>query len=259
MKEANVQSGSTAVVGLLMGNKCYLSNAGDSRAVASKAGKAVRLTNDHKPDRLEEIDRITKLGGEITTIIAKDGKVISRVGGLLAVSRSFGDFDLAPYITAEPEVTEIDLGGDEYPFLILACDGVWDVLTDQEAVDVVAGFLEQHDVERAAARLRDVAYARGSQDNITLMVIKLLSHKEMEDEANGITEDSSSDSSSGPPEMVKSNTTPNMKRPPKKRGEDDGPQPATLPPRANSLHGITTTPQSPPNTNGKKKQHCTIL
>jgi protein phosphatase 1L len=63
--------------------------------------------------------------------------------------------------------------GKENQYLILACDGLWEMMTDQEAVDMSSFFVANRTVEAAAKRLRDIAYARGSTDNISVSVVKL--------------------------------------------------------------------------------------
>lgn len=135
-------AGCTAVVALVKGNTLVVANAGDSRCVCSRGGQAVAMTNDHKPTDTEEFNRITKAGGFIS-----DG----RVNGSLNLSRALGDMEykqtkgLPPaeqMITAMPEVRTLDLQeGDE--FLVLACDGIWDVLTNQEAITFARERLEQ--------------------------------------------------------------------------------------------------------------------
>ncbi|KAK9818683.1 hypothetical protein WJX74_005666 [Apatococcus lobatus] len=129
-------AGCTAVVALVRGTKLLVANAGDSRCVMSRGGKAVAMTHDHKPTDTEEHDRIIKAGGFITE---------GRVNGSLNLSRALGDMDykqrqgMTPQeqmVTAFPEVRSLDLQeGDD--FLLLACDGIWDVMTNQEAVDFV--------------------------------------------------------------------------------------------------------------------------
>jgi protein phosphatase 1L len=91
-----------------------------------------------------------------------------RVGGVLAVSRAFGDRLLKQYVVAEPEIQEdtIEEGVD---FLILASDGLWDVVTNQEAVSMV---LSIEDAQDAAKVLGDEAYRRGSADNITCLIVR---------------------------------------------------------------------------------------
>ncbi|KAL6780685.1 hypothetical protein ACKKBF_B12165 [Auxenochlorella protothecoides x Auxenochlorella symbiontica] len=127
-------AGCTAVCALVKAGVLTVANAGDSRCVLSRGGVALAMTQDHKPDDPAEYARIINAGGFVA-----DG----RVNGSLNLSRALGDMEykqskeMGPEhqaVTAVPEVrTETLQAGDE--FLILACDGIWDVLTVQEAVD----------------------------------------------------------------------------------------------------------------------------
>eukprot|EP01121_Diplochlamys_sp_Union-15-3_P015210 TRINITY_DN4978_c0_g1_i2.p1 TRINITY_DN4978_c0_g1~~TRINITY_DN4978_c0_g1_i2.p1 ORF type:complete len:270 (+),score=43.28 TRINITY_DN4978_c0_g1_i2:35-811(+) len=175
IKRDNVNGGCTALAVLVIGDKAYVANTGDCRAVLCKGSKAIRLTRDHKPDDQEEKTRIEDLGGTITSTVTREGKVMFRVNGVLSISRAFGDFDMEPFIISDPDVKEFDCSDSQ--FLILGCDGLWDVISDQEAVDIVMPFI--HDCESACKRLRDVAYARGSTDNISAMLIRPLSSSEI--------------------------------------------------------------------------------
>ena len=124
--------GSTAcAVSMVGGRRIVCANAGDSRAiVVRKDGSVVRLSRDHKPGMPDETRRISELGGRVVYW----GRW--RVEGLLAVSRSIGDASLKPYITAEPEVCEYDVGKDDW-FLVMSSDGVWDVLDNEEVAHVI--------------------------------------------------------------------------------------------------------------------------
>jgi serine/threonine protein phosphatase PrpC len=124
--------GSTAcAVSMVGGRRIVCANAGDSRAiVVRKDGSVVRLSRDHKPGMPDETRRISELGGRVVYW----GRW--RVEGLLAVSRSVGDASLKPYITAEPEVCEYDVGKDDW-FLVMSSDGVWDVLDNEEVAHVI--------------------------------------------------------------------------------------------------------------------------
>lgn len=144
------------------------------RAVLCSAGKAIEMSHDHKPAREDERARIEKLGGKVIHYGTW------RVQGVLAVSRAFGDRRLKTYVSAEPEVKQWQLqDGDE--FLILASDGVWDVLSSQAAVDIVRAAMQESrqngnglpDVKEAARRLTNAAYSYHSMDNITSLVIDL--------------------------------------------------------------------------------------
>ncbi|XP_029122488.1 probable protein phosphatase 2C 11 isoform X2 [Elaeis guineensis] len=153
-------AGSTASTVLLLGDRLFVANVGDSRVVASRSGSAIPLSIDHKPDRSDERQRIENAGGFV--IWAGTW----RVGGVLAVSRAFGDKLLKPYVVAEPEIQEEDIKGVE--FLIIASDGLWNVVSN-EAVDIVQGI---SDAETSARKLIEEAYSRGSNDNITCIVVQ---------------------------------------------------------------------------------------
>lgn len=136
--------GCTCVVCLVRPDAIIVANAGDSRAVLSRRGQAVPLSEDHKPNLPTESERIRKAGGSITRQQA--GPIVQfRVNGNLNLSRSIGDLqykknpELEPceqMICATPEVNTFKREeGDE--FMIVACDGIWDVLGSQDAVDFV--------------------------------------------------------------------------------------------------------------------------
>jgi len=136
-KSAALDAGCTSVVVAVRDKTIVCANAGDSRAVLCRAGKAVPLSFDHKPSSQIEIDRITRAGGYIT----EQG----RINGNLNLSRSLGDCqyklnkDLPPsaqVITAEPDIL-VETIHPEDEFMILACDGVWDIMSNQQAVDFV--------------------------------------------------------------------------------------------------------------------------
>lgn len=143
------QSGSTSVMTLVSPGHIICANTGDSRAVLSRDGVAVALSYDHKPFNPEEKDRIENAGGTVK---------FNRVNGDLAVSRALGDFvykraDVGPKqqaVTAFPEMmTESrELGKDE--FIVLACDGIWDVMSSQEVVNKVRELIRNGRPERAA-------------------------------------------------------------------------------------------------------------
>ncbi|KAJ7537635.1 hypothetical protein O6H91_11G016100 [Diphasiastrum complanatum] len=179
-------AGSTAVVAIIGRCQIIVGNCGDSRAVLSRGGKAISVSNDHKPDREDEMARIEAAGGRV---IFWNGY---RVLGVLAMSRAIGDRYLKPYVIAEPEVTCLQRT-DEDEFLILASDGLWDVISNDTACDLVRRRLGDCDTDSnskgfslrksfetdespyaaAAAFLTKVALARGSHDNITVVVIDL--------------------------------------------------------------------------------------
>lgn len=172
IKQKGYEDGSTAVMALIYHNECIIANVGDSRCVLCDAnGKAHRLSIDHKPTTVEERQRIEKLGGVVINNRIKN----------LALSRALGDFAVAPYLSAEPYINAFTFKGDE-EFLIIACDGVFDELSDQKSVDVVLESLKKDrspfGVNRAAAKLCNVSYGLGSLDNITCLIVDLKAKKE---------------------------------------------------------------------------------
>ncbi|KAJ7346620.1 phosphatase 2C-domain-containing protein [Mycena albidolilacea] len=137
----------------------YSANAGDARGVLCRAGKAVRLTYDHKGSDKQEAKRITDAGGFVMS---------GRVNGVLAVTRSLGDSSMKEFVVGSPYTTETELC-DEDEFLILACDGLWDVTSDQAAVDLIHGV---EDAQTASDTLMKDALANHTSDNITVLVIR---------------------------------------------------------------------------------------
>jgi len=117
----------------------YAANCGDARAVLSTASMTKRITHDHRPSDPMEQKRIE----------SSDGFVLrNRVSGILAVSRSFGDHGLKDYIICRPNLMRIEIDGEDVndeSFLILACDGLWDVMQDEEVVAFVRKYLSEHE------------------------------------------------------------------------------------------------------------------
>ncbi|XP_076944663.1 putative protein phosphatase 2C member 13, mitochondrial [Bidens hawaiensis] len=154
--------GSTASTAVLVGNHLYVANVGDSRTVISKAGKAIPLSDDHKPNRSDERKRIENAGG----VVMWAGTW--RVGGVLAMSRAFGNRMLKQFVVAEPEIQEQELD-EEFELLVLASDGLWDVVPNEDAVSLA---LLEEEPESAARKLVETAFSRGSADNITCIVVR---------------------------------------------------------------------------------------
>ncbi|KAI0675128.1 protein serine/threonine phosphatase 2C [Trametes maxima] len=138
----------------------YCANVGDARAVLGRGGKATRLTYDHAVTDGTEAARVEEAGAVI-----EDG----RVDGVLIPTRALGDANMNQYISSVPHTTKVELD-EEDEILILACDGLWDVVNDQEAVDIVHGV---QDSMEAAQRLVEEARRRKTQDNVTILVVRL--------------------------------------------------------------------------------------
>jgi len=169
----------------------FTAHVGDCRAVLCRAGTAVRLTQDHRPDRRDEQKRIKEAGGGVfqvsgiwrCTSAAGAARALDARAGFkdsdshlyLSCSRTLGDPELKlnvdrPILSNIPEVSAHKLLADDM-FIVLACDGVWDVLEDQQVVDIV---LEHWgDSAAAASSIVRKALSTGSGDNLTAQVISL--------------------------------------------------------------------------------------
>ncbi|KAF9038302.1 protein serine/threonine phosphatase 2C [Hymenopellis radicata] len=143
----------------------YCANAGDARGVLCRNGTATRLTQDHKASDKEEESRIRRAGGIVFR---------GRVFGTLAISRSLGDhlsyegLHLKELVIGTPYISRTELNGDD-ELCIIACDGLWDVLSDQEAVDLVRNV---DDAQKASELLVKHALEKGSTDNCTVLVVR---------------------------------------------------------------------------------------
>ncbi|XP_011013159.1 PREDICTED: probable protein phosphatase 2C 53 [Populus euphratica] len=176
--------GSTAVVATICSSHIIVANCGDSRAVLCRGKEPVALSVDHKPNREDEYARIQAAGGKV---IQWNGH---RVFGVLAMSRSIGDRYLKPWIIPEPEVMFIPRAKED-ECLILASDGLWDVMSNEEACDLARKrILVWHKkngvtpsssrgggidpaAQAAAEYLSNRALQKGSKDNITVIVVDL--------------------------------------------------------------------------------------
>ncbi|KAJ6625643.1 phosphatase 2C-like domain-containing protein [Mycena sp. CBHHK59/15] len=137
----------------------YCANAGDARGVLCRGGKAVRLTYDHKGSDKQEAKRITDAGGFV---------VSGRVNGVLAVTRSLGDSSMKEFVVGAPYTTETELCDDD-EFLVLACDGLWDVTSDQAAIDLIR---KTGDAQMASQKLLKHALSNHTSDNVTVLVVR---------------------------------------------------------------------------------------
>lgn len=157
------RGGSTAVTAILIDCKrLVVANVGDSRAVISKNGVAKQLSIDHEPSK--ERSKIEDRGGFVSNFPGD----VPRVDGQLAVARAFGDKSLKKHLSSEPDVSVEDITEDT-DYLILASDGIWKVLSNQEAVDSIKN---TKCPQTAAKQLTEAALTRKSTDDISCVVVK---------------------------------------------------------------------------------------
>ncbi|KAL2493282.1 Protein phosphatase 2C 16 [Abeliophyllum distichum] len=169
---------------LVCSSHIVVANCGDSRAVLYRGKEAIALSSDHKPNREDEYARIEASGGKV---IQWNGH---RVFGVLAMSRSIGDRFLKPWIIPEPEVMFVPRARED-ECLVLASDGLWDVMTNEEACEparkriliwhkkngtnplVDRGQGIDPAAQAAAEYLSSLALQKGCKDNISVIVVDL--------------------------------------------------------------------------------------
>ncbi|CAL0309668.1 unnamed protein product [Lupinus luteus] len=165
----NLQGGSCCVTTLIKNGNLIVSNVGDCRAIISRGGVAEALTSDHRPSREDERQRIETQGGYVDIFHG-----VWRIQGSLAVSRGIGDRHLKQWVIAEPETTMLRIE-PLHDLLILASDGLWDKVYNQEAVDFSSPFCIGSNRQQpllACKKLVDLSVSRGSVDDISVMIIK---------------------------------------------------------------------------------------
>ncbi|KDO76517.1 hypothetical protein CISIN_1g023178mg [Citrus sinensis] len=176
--------GPSALVVMVDEEELVVANRGNSRIVLCRAGVAVPLSRDHKPDKPDESERVRveAAGGGITNWYG------CRVLGVLTTSASIGDQNLKPYVVlSKPEVT-VNARSELDEFIVIATRGLWDVVSNEFACEVVrrclTGQLRLRFPEEcsgsgpsgaaeAATMLAELALARGSKHNISVIVVEL--------------------------------------------------------------------------------------
>ena len=156
-----VQTGNTATVVFINNKLLYCANVGDSTCclISNKKGQFISI--DDKISNKKEIKRILKCGGQI---------VDERLNGVLAVTRGLGDFDMKKKgLICEPHVTK-KLIDAKLKFCVIASDGLWDVLKPSDVFKIAH---ELKEPDKIAKKLVDVALEKGSEDNISCVVVEL--------------------------------------------------------------------------------------
>jgi serine/threonine protein phosphatase PrpC len=165
-----------------------VANIGDSRAVLSRNKSSVDLTRDHKPNDRMERKRIDAAGGSVEWDGLVDvkgdpfpGTGMYRVNGSLTLSRAIGDRFARPAVTAEPDIIVWPLQDETDDFVVLATDGLWDVMSSSEVVSFIHSLMNSEDGDSIATMLVEEALRRGSYDNISVTIVWLSSaHKTTE-------------------------------------------------------------------------------
>ncbi|KAG7202896.1 hypothetical protein KM043_010040 [Ampulex compressa] len=172
MSSGTDKSGSTAVCAFISPKNIYIANCGDSRAVLCQSGNPTFSTRDHKPVLPAEKERIQNAGGSV---------MIQRVNGSLAVSRALGDYeyknlkDRGPceqLVSPEPEIFVLDRDDAHYEFLVLACDGIWDVMNNEDLCNFIhSRLLLTDDLRAVTNQVIDTCLYKGSRDNMSIVLV----------------------------------------------------------------------------------------
>jgi serine/threonine protein phosphatase PrpC len=168
--KANV-CGSTCLINLMYRyeNLIHMNfiNIGDSRAtIVYKNGLSRQVTIDHKPDDVVEKKRISGLGGEIM----EDSEGVFRVGDL-SLARSFGDGDHAPFVCQTPDVFYKKVT-PETKYVVMACDGLWDVIANNELFNLFDKFKKNNANANLAEEIANECLKRGTTDNVSVIIIE---------------------------------------------------------------------------------------
>ncbi|KAI8984493.1 phosphatase 2C-like domain-containing protein [Mycotypha africana] len=180
-------SGCTAVAALITDDDhIFVANAGDSRGIISINGQVKPLSYDHKPTDPEEMQRIISAGGFVE---------FGRVNGNLALSRAIGDFEFKQndslpaekqVVTCVPDIIDHQIT-EEDEFFVLACDGIWDCMSNQQVVDFIRdGIAEDKQLGTICEEIMDACLADDSTntglgyDNMSVMIIAILNGKQTE-------------------------------------------------------------------------------
>lgn len=171
------RSGATAIVAIIMDTYIIVANAGDSRCVLMTGDSTEPMSFDHKPSNEVEARRINAAGGYVS-----GGRVI----GVLAVSRALGDFDFKEndsvpekeqMVSASPDIKIVERDDTNNQFLLLGCDGIWDVMSNDEAgeyvKELVVGKYAGEPNSKILERFVDSCFRKGSTDNMTCVLIIL--------------------------------------------------------------------------------------
>jgi len=156
-------SGATVVAAVVDKNTVHVANAGDARAVLYSDGVITRVSFDHKASDPGEVKRCEELGASF---------LWGRLQGQTMITRALGDHDMKQYCVSTPYYSKTDFKKGK-SFLILACDGIWDVMEDDAAVDAVKDLALTGKAEEAAAKLISESLRLESKDNLTAMVVSL--------------------------------------------------------------------------------------
>jgi len=201
-RQIGCRDGTTVTCCLVTHDTIYCANTGDSRTVLCRDNNAVALSQDHKPCSESERSRIIAAGGEVRAVMLdraafccfKAKKIPHGAERLwpggFSVSRAVGDIDFKDLrrkktavinvLIHRPDVSVTSVNSRDQ-FIICGSDGLWDVMTNQQACDFVLKELKKkkrgESMAEIGQKLAEHAYSLGSEDNITALVVFFVNHE----------------------------------------------------------------------------------
>jgi len=163
-KQPRIEDGSTALCLALDGNNLTVANCGDCRAIFCQNGIIQQITRDHRPTDESEEERIVQAGG---TVLG------GRLQGQLGVSRAFGNYEFknSNLLSSDPEIHHVTVTSD-VEFLVVGTDGLYDHFSNEEIISFIKNGLINSSLENVVKELTAEAIDRGTEDNISIIVVK---------------------------------------------------------------------------------------
>lgn len=155
--------GSTGTIVIIDNDTLYCANIGDSKCFYINDQEAIQITEDHNCKNLSEVEIVKKKGGKVFN---------GRVFGCLSLTRAFGDTDYKEFgVSCEPFIKKISINKNNIKYIIIASDGIWDIIDDKQLFKI-QNELKNENSEELCNNLIKYSLNGGSIDNISCIVLK---------------------------------------------------------------------------------------
>ena len=151
--------GSTASIVLIIENEIFFANIGDSRILFIYNNEIIKFSKDHNCFNEEEKELIISKGGQI---------INNKVEGILSLTRCFGDNILSHLILTEPFIDKLERKDNMK--LIIASDGIWEILNNEEILNICLNLIEPSEITK---KIKNEILNKGFNDNISILCVDL--------------------------------------------------------------------------------------